>query len=118
MLYTLQLYEKMLFSVRPILHGERVLDSFNMVISGMKTTFYTKYMNEKYVRITQMNMNFSTAIEKKEYPLFDTFRLMDIHTIYITLYCLVTLKNLSLVQRPHYSFTLRAFFVIFLLINF
>ena len=29
------------FSVRSVFHGDRVLVSFNMVISGMKTTFYT-----------------------------------------------------------------------------
>ena len=36
------------FSVRPGFHGEGMLDSFNLVISGMKTTIYTKYMNSKF----------------------------------------------------------------------
>ena len=27
--------------IRPVFQGERVLESFNMVISGMKTKFYT-----------------------------------------------------------------------------
>ena len=34
-------FTKMHFSVRPVLHGEHVLNSFDMVISGMKPTFYT-----------------------------------------------------------------------------
>ena len=42
----------MQFSVRSVFHGERVLDSFSMEISGMKTKFYTSYMKSKYVRIT------------------------------------------------------------------
>ena len=41
-------------------HGERVLDSFKMVISGIKTAFYT-YMNGKYVRINKFEM-FQTII--------------------------------------------------------
>ena len=35
---------------------ERVLDSFNMVISGIKTTFYTQCMKSNYVRITNRNI--------------------------------------------------------------
>ena len=46
--------------VRPVFHGESVLDSVNMVISGMKTTFYTKYMKSKYVRITNGNIGILT----------------------------------------------------------
>ena len=32
---------KMHFNVKPVIYCERVLDSFNKVISGMKTTFYS-----------------------------------------------------------------------------
>ena len=48
-------YVSIHFNVRPGLHGERVLDCFNMVISGMKKTFYTSYIMRKYVKITNRN---------------------------------------------------------------
>ena len=62
--------KEMHFSVRPGFHGERELDRFNMVISGMKTTFYTLYMNSKYIRITNRDIIFFTVILKNEYLLF------------------------------------------------
>ena len=36
---SLQLFKYALLSDRPMFLGERVLDTFNMVISGMKTNF-------------------------------------------------------------------------------
>ena len=36
----LTVIKKMHFIVRPVFNGERVLDSYKMVISGMKTIFY------------------------------------------------------------------------------
>ena len=36
-----QFYKKMHFDIRPVFYSERVLYSFNMIISGMKTKFYT-----------------------------------------------------------------------------
>ena len=54
--------QKKTFSVRAVFHGECVLDSFNMAISGTKTTFYTLCMKSKYVRITNRNLNFFTVI--------------------------------------------------------
>ena len=44
------------FNVRAVFYGERVLDSFNMVILRLKKTFYTYYMNSKYVQITNRNI--------------------------------------------------------------
>ena len=44
----LQFFLQMHFGAMPEFHGERVLDSFNMVISEIKTTFYTWY-NEKQI---------------------------------------------------------------------
>ena len=46
-------------------HGERVPDSFNMANSGMKTTFYTLYMNSKYVQIKMETLIFFAVIKKK-----------------------------------------------------
>ena len=46
-------------------HSERGLDSFNKVISGMKTTFYTLCIESKYVQITNWNI-----IKQNEYSLF------------------------------------------------
>ena len=43
---------KMHFSVRTVFQSERVLNIFNMVISGMKTQFYSYCVNSKYGRIT------------------------------------------------------------------
>ena len=36
-------------SVRRVFHGERVVDSFNMVTSGMKTTFCILYQFMKSI---------------------------------------------------------------------
>ena len=47
--FTVILEKKLHFSFRPVFHGELVLDSVIMVISGMKTIFYTLYMKRKHV---------------------------------------------------------------------
>ena len=44
------------FSVRTVFQSERVLNISKMVISGMKTQFYTSRMKSKYGRITNTNI--------------------------------------------------------------
>ena len=53
------------FNVKTMFQSERVLNIFNMVISGMKTQFYTKCMKSKYGRITNTNINFFDSGNKK-----------------------------------------------------
>ena len=50
------LYKKQ-FNVRPVFQGERVLDSFNMVIPRNKNNILHLIMNSKYVPITNNNWN-------------------------------------------------------------
>ena len=52
------------FSVRAVLQSERVLNIFNMVISGMKTQFYTLCMKSNFVRITNSNIYNFTVLKK------------------------------------------------------
>ena len=49
---------KMHFSVRPVFQGERVPDSFNVIISGIQIYFTPNVcIKRKYVRITNRNIN-------------------------------------------------------------
>ena len=44
------------FCARSVFHSERVLESFYMVISEIKTTFYTKCIKNKCVQLTIRNI--------------------------------------------------------------
>ena len=60
------------FSIRNVFQSERVLNSFNMVILGMKTPFYTKCMKSKYSRITNTNIKYFYSVLKNEYSLYQS----------------------------------------------
>ena len=61
---------KIQFSVRTVFQSERVLNICNVVISGMKTRFYTQCMKSKYGRIKNTIIKF---VIKNEYSLFKSF---------------------------------------------
>ena len=67
----------MYFSVRNVFQSERVLNIFKMVISGMKTQFYTSCNRSKYGRITNTNIKFFTVFIKMNIRYFNSIRLTD-----------------------------------------
>ena len=53
----------MLFNVRPLFHGERGLDSFNIVISVNQNNIL-HLIYEKYVQITNRNIILTSIFKK------------------------------------------------------
>ena len=66
---TFNFFTVLLKSARTVFQSERVLNIFNMVISGIKTQFYTLCMKSKYGWITNTIIKWPDKCTKSYYIL-------------------------------------------------